>query len=216
MKAVIFDLDGTLVDSAPDIALSMNRLLADHGAPPQDVSFVEGFIGEGAKALVAKLFAALDVRTDDLDKDVATYIAYYRANPVETSKLYADAAPALKALHGAGIKLGVCTNKLQELAEIVLDHFGLLPLMSVVVGADSTPYTKPDPRPLLHAADVLGVEPHEVVFVGDTGIDRDCATAARISYRIVNWGTGRDVAVANEARLARFADLLPSAVAVGS
>ncbi|CAM5774145.1 phosphoglycolate phosphatase [Labrys miyagiensis] len=213
MKAAIFDLDGTLVDSAPDIALSMNRLLADHGAPPQAVSFVEGFIGEGARALVAKLFAALGVQTDDLDRDVATYIAYYRANPVAASKLYADAAPALQALHAAGIKLGVCTNKLQELAEIVLDHFGLLPLMSVVIGADTTPYTKPDPRPLLHAAQALGVEPHEVVYVGDTTIDRDCATAASIPYRIVNWGTGREVAVAAEARLSRFADLLPNPVA---
>ncbi|GLS20878.1 phosphoglycolate phosphatase [Labrys miyagiensis] len=213
MKAVIFDLDGTLVDSAPDIALSMNRLLADHGVPPQKVSFVEGFIGEGARALVAKLFAALDVKTNDLDRDVAAYIDYYRANPVEASKLYADAGPALQALHGAGIKLGVCTNKLQELAEIVLGHFGLLPLMSVVIGADTTPYTKPDPRPLLHAAEALGVEPHEVVYVGDTTIDRDCATAAKVPYRIVNWGTGRDVKVAEEARLAQFADLLPNTVA---
>ncbi len=213
MKAVIFDLDGTLVDSAPDIALAMNKLLTDRGAPPQSVSFVEGFIGEGARALVAKLFDALDVRTDDLDKDVAAYIAYYRASPVEASRLYADAAPALQALHAAGIKLGVCTNKLQELAEIVLDHFGLLPVMSVVIGADTTPYTKPDPRPLLHAAAALGVEPQDVVFVGDTTIDRDCATAARISYRIVDWGTGRDVVVASDARLSRFADLLPSAVA---
>lgn len=213
MKAVIFDLDGTLVDSAPDIALAMNRLLADHGAPAQEVSFVEGFIGEGARALVAKLFAALDVTTDDLDRDVATYIAYYRANPVAASKLYADALPALTALHSAGIKLGVCTNKLQELAEIVLDHFGLLPMISVVIGADTTPYTKPDPRPLLHAAAALGAAPHEVVFVGDTSIDRDCAAAAGIPGRIVNWGTGRDVVVPAEARLSRFADLLPSAVA---
>ncbi|MDQ0392116.1 HAD family hydrolase [Labrys monachus] len=213
MKAAIFDLDGTLVDSAPDITLSMNRLLADRGAPPQEVAFVEGFIGEGARALVAKLFAALDVRTDDLDRDVATYIAYYRANPVESSRLYADAKPALEALHGAGIRLGVCTNKLQELAEIVLDHFGLLPLMSVVVGADTTPFTKPDPRALLHAVEALGVAPQDVVYVGDTVIDRDCAAAANIACRIVDWGTGPAVAVAAQARLARFADLLPGAVA---
>ena len=107
----------------------------------------------------------------------------------------------------------MCTNKLQDLAEIVLGHFGLLPLMSVVIGADTTPFTKPDPRTLLHAVEALDVAPHETVYVGDTVIDRDCAFAANVPCRIVDWGTGRDVAVPPEARLSRFADLLPSAVA---
>ena len=209
MKAAIFDLDGTLVDSAPDIALAINRLLADRDVPAQDVSFIERFIGEGARTLVLKLYAALGVDAANLDADVARYLAYYRANPVENSRLYADAGPALATLHAAGIRLGVCTNKQQELAEIVLDRLGLLPLISVVVGADTTPYTKPDPRPLLHTVAALGVGPDETVFVGDTGIDRDCAAAAGIRCRIVDWGTGRDVAVADGLRLTRFADLLP-------
>jgi phosphoglycolate phosphatase len=210
MKAAIFDLDGTLVDSAPDITHAINRLLADRGAPAQDVSFVETFIGEGARMLIAKLYAALSLTPGNLDREVASYLAYYRQRPVADSKLYADAAAALPALQAAGVRLGVCTNKQQELAEIVLDRFGLLDRMSVVVGADTTPYNKPDPRPLLHALDTLGVEAEDAVYVGDTQIDLACARAAGVPCRIVDWGTGRNVEVEANWRLARFGDLLPA------
>lgn len=209
MKAAIFDLDGTLVDSAPDIAHAINRLLADRGVPAQAVSFVEGFVGEGARLLVAKLYDALSLPTDDLARDVETYLAYYRERPVVDSRLYADAATALPALRDAGVLLGVCTNKPQELAEIVLDRLGLRSLMSVVVGADTTPYTKPDPRPLLHALDAMGVRPDDTVYVGDTGIDLACALAAGVRCRIVDWGTGRQVKVDAGWRLVRFGDLVP-------
>jgi len=208
MKAAIFDLDGTLVDSAPDITHAINRLLADRGAPPQEVSFVETFIGEGARTLVAKLYAALGLAPGDLGREVAAYLSYYRERPVADSKLYADAAAALPALQAAGIRLGVCTNKQQELAEMVLDRFGLLNSMSVVVGADTTPYNKPDPRPLLHALDSLGVGAEDAVYIGDTQIDLACARAAGVRCRIVDWGTGRNVEVEDAWRLARFGDLL--------
>ena len=211
MKAAIFDLDGTLVDSAPDITHAINRLLADRGAPAQEVAFVETFIGEGARTLVAKLYKALSLQSDDLDREVSSYLAYYRARPVAESTLYADAAAALPALQAAGIRLGVCTNKQQDLAELVLDRFGLLDRMSVVVGADTTPYNKPDPRPLLHALDTLGVEAGDAIYVGDTSIDLACAQAAGVPCRIVDWGTGRNVAVDDAWRLARFGDLLPAA-----
>jgi len=210
MKAAIFDLDGTLVDSAPDITHAINRLLAGRGAPPQEVSFVETFIGEGARALVAKLYAALSLSAADLDREVASYLAYYRDRPVTDSRLYFDAAEALRALQAAGVRLGVCTNKQQELAEVVLDRFGLLNRMSVVVGADTTPYSKPDPRPLLHALDALGAEAKDAVFVGDSQIDLACARAAGVPCRIVDWGTGRGVEVDDGSRLARFGDLLPA------
>jgi phosphoglycolate phosphatase len=208
MKAAIFDLDGTLVDSAPDITHAINRLLADRGAPPQDVAFVEAFIGEGARALVGKLYDALSLGVEDLNEEVASYLSYYRARPVADSTLYVDAAEALPALQAAGVRLGICTNKQQDLAEMVLDRFGLLERMSVVVGADTTPYNKPDPRPLLYALQALGVEARDAVYIGDTRIDRDCARAAGVACRIVNWGTGRNVEVDDSWRLARFSDLL--------
>ncbi|MFE0754387.1 HAD-IA family hydrolase [Inquilinus sp. NPDC058860] len=211
MKAAIFDLDGTLVDSAPDIAHAVNRMLADRGAPVQAVAFIETLVGEGARALVAKLHRALGLPEADVDQDTRIYLDYYAARPVADSRLYADAATALPALRAAGIRLGVCTNKPQALAEQVLDQLGLLGDLSAVVGADTTPHVKPDPRPLLHTLGALGVTAGEAVYVGDTGIDLACARAAGVPCRIVGWGTGPAVPVEDSARLGCFADLLPAA-----
>ncbi len=102
MKAAIFDLDGTLVDSAPDIAHAVNRMLADRGAPAQQVAFIETLVGEGARMLVVKLHRALGLPEQDVDRDTRIYLDYYAARPVADSRLYADAATALPALRAAG------------------------------------------------------------------------------------------------------------------
>ena len=215
MKAVVFDLDGTLVDSAPDIALGINHMLADHGLPPWEVRAIERLTGEGASALVEKVYAGLGVPVDAarIEADTARYLAYYQSRPVVDSILYADAAAALPELRRAGLRIGVCTNKVQALAEVVLDRLGIGSFIEVVVGSDTTPHRKPHPAPLLHTLAALGVTAQETVFVGDTVIDRDCAAAAGVACRIVDWGTGPQVAVPTQARLRRFADLMPDTAA---
>ncbi len=212
MRAIVFDLDGTLVDSAPDIAWGINRMLADHGLAPLPVRDVERLTGEGAPALVAKSYESLGVAVDDdrVARDTAAYLAHYRGRPCVDSTLFADAATALPALRRAGIALGICTNKPESLAVLVLRELGILSMMGVVVGADTTPARKPDPRPLLHALEALGVAPGEALYVGDTPIDWQCASAAGVSCRMVGWGNGAALDYPASVRLQRFAELLPA------
>ncbi len=211
IRAVVFDLDGTLVDSAPDIAWSINRMLAEHALGPLPVRDIERLTGEGASVLVARALEQVGVAADAarVARDTASYLTHYRRRPCVDSKLFADAGEAVAALRRAGIRLGVCTNKPEALAVAVLRELGLLDAMDVVVGADTTPARKPDPLPLLHTLRVLGVDPDEAVYVGDTAIDRDCARAAGVPCRLVDWGNGTTLEVPMSLRLARFADLLP-------
>lgn len=195
ITGVVFDLDGTLVDTAADIARAVNAVLAEYGEPPRPVALVRRFIGEGPRTLLAGVYAAagVDASAARLDEDTDRYLAHYGRAPVVDSTLYADALPALTRLRAQGVRIGVCTNKTQALAETVLRHVGLETLVQVVVGADALPYRKPDPRHLLTTLEHMNTPPAESLFVGDSGIDVACARAAGVECVLVAWaprGTG--------------------------
>ncbi len=210
LRAVVFDLDGTLVDSAPDIAWSINRMLAGHGLSAIPVRDVEKLTGEGASVLVERVLAQAGVVADAarVARDTETYLAQYRARPCEDSILFADAKTAIPALKRAGLALGVCTNKPEHLAVLVLRELGLLRDIDVVVGADTTTARKPDKLPLLHTLRALGVEPGQTVYVGDTQVDRDCAAAAGVACRLVEWRVDRVFDLAGASEIDSFAALL--------
>jgi len=218
VEGIVFDLDGTLVDTAPDITSAVNRLLETHGLPPQPVRFVEKYIGEGSFGLIDKLYKGLGLALEPVrvTADVETYLALYKQHPVEHSTVYADALTAVPALHAAGIKLGVCTNKAQELAEAVLKHFGLLHYFTAIVGGDVLPQRKPDPQHLLTTLERMNVAPQHALYIGDTQIDADCAQGAHVRCHIVNWGTGPGVAVGTARRLDSFDELVATCAAVNA
>jgi phosphoglycolate phosphatase len=187
MRAVIFDLDGTLIDSAPDIAAVLNRVLAASGLAPLPGDEVREMIGDGARALLERGFAARGAVAGA--EHLAAFVADYEANPVVETVAYAGILPALAALREAGHMLGVCTNKPIGPTRRILDVLGLAPFFGAVVGGDSTPYRKPDPRHL--AAALAGLAVSEAVMVGDHDNDILAATGLGQPSIFVSWGYGQ-------------------------
>jgi phosphoglycolate phosphatase len=188
--AVVFDLDGTLVDSSHDITRAVNAMLAGHGLPGLVPTQVEPLLGEGARSLVEAVYAILGVAVDpeQVTADTATYLAHYAEEPVKDSVLFADARPALVELSSRGVALGVCTNKNSDLAVRVLTELGVDHFFAVVVGGDALPVRKPDPQHLLATVAGLGAVPDRTIFVGDSRIDAECGRRAGITSVLVDWG----------------------------
>lgn len=208
--ALIFDLDGTLIDSAPDIAAAVNAYLAGRGWPQQDPAFVEGFIGNGPRRLLADLFAAIGLPCDaaELDTALAAYLANYERAPARFTRFYRGVPEDLRALRDAGFRLGICTNKPHGLTLRVLDILGIAALFEAVVGADAAPACKPDPAHLLAVARRMGLTAGNYAYVGDTAVDRATAAALGVPFFAVPWGGGPLLDMADGFRLRRLGDLM--------
>ena len=208
-EALVFDLDGTLIDSAPDIAASVNKVLEKRGWPVQSVVFVERFIGFGPRRLLLDLLVALGLPSDDatVDETVTEYLDNYNREPAGRTQFYPHVREDLEALHGAGLRLGICTNKPHGLSLKVLDILGIAQLFDVVVGADAAPACKPHPSHLLAVAERMGLNGDAWAYVGDTAVDQATATAAGVPFYAVSWGGGGQLAVDAAWRLDRLIDL---------
>ncbi len=208
-EALVFDLDGTLIDSAPDIAGAVNEVLERRGWPVQSVAFVEKFIGFGPRRLLLDLLVAVGLPSDDatVDEAVREYLANYERSPAGRTLFYPHVREDLEALHGAGIRLGICTNKPQGLSLKVLDILGIAHLFEIVVGADIAPANKPDPRHLQAVAQAMKLDGTPWAYIGDTAVDQTTARAAKIPFFAVSWGSGGKLDVPPDARLIRLSDL---------
>lgn len=204
---VIFDLDGTLIDSRGDIVRACRAMLVDLGRPVLAAETIASFVGDGARVLVEKaLGGGVDER--DLERAVELFLAHYEADPVRETVLLPGVAEALDAL--ASHPLAVCTNKPRRTAVPVLRGLGLEGRFRVVVAGGDTPEKKPDPAPILRACALLGVVPKDAWMIGDGPQDVLGARAAGVRSVGVKGGIlelGRLVAAAPDYLLESMAEL---------
>jgi phosphoglycolate phosphatase len=191
---ISFDLDGTLVDTAGEIAEAANRTLADFGIERQPVELVAGFVGAGTRQMMLRLLAHLlhanPQRADQLPPErVLERLEVHYGTTVGTSgRPYAGVETALARLREAGVRLAVLTNKEKRFAKRVLEATKLRPYFDLVVGGDSLPQRKPDASTMNHVLQVLAGERHRAAHVGDSRIDVETARNAGVAAWAVPWG----------------------------
>jgi len=188
MKAVVFDLDGTVIDSAPDLHLAANRMLSDLRRPPLTLENVAGFVGNGVPSLVARCLAATGGPAKDLDYAILRFREHYARAPAHLTRPYAGVETMLQRLSGFGFALGICTNKPYEFAVAILEELRIMQFIGVVVGGDTLAKLKPDPAPLLLCLDRLGVAPASTLYVGDSEIDAETAFRAKVPFALYSGG----------------------------
>ena len=185
-SAVLFDLDGTLLDSAPDMLATVNRMRAARGAGPMALDALRPVVSKGARAMSAVAFPEiLPQRLPDL---VSEFLDFYRQELGRHSRPFAGVAEMLEALEAAGTVWGIVTNKPEYLAREILPQLGWQSRCAVLVGGDSLAERKLHPLPLLHAAEAIGVPAQACVYVGDDERDIIAARAARMPSVVALWG----------------------------
>ena len=204
--ALLFDLDGTLLDTVPDLAAAANRMLAALGRPALSVELISTFVGRGIGRLVERaLLGSRDGQVEDAVRApaLALFEGFYAEESGRRSRPYPGVTDALTRLRDTGLPLAVVTNKAAAFTQPLLADTGLLPFFAVVVSGDTLPWKKPDPRPLLHACSELGVAARDCLFVGDSVHDVEAARGAGCAVWCVPYGynEGRPIADAGSDRV---------------
>ncbi len=208
---VAFDLDGTLADTAPDIAAAINRMLADFGRPPLAEAEIRPLIGDGARNLLRKAIAATGPVSEALlDEAHPRYLDHYAAHVCEGTLRFPNVEQALDDLAALGIRLAVCTNKSARMTGLLLDALGWTERFAAIVCGDTLPVFKPDPRTLEETVRLAGGG--RAVLVGDSIIDAETARAAGTKFVAVSFGfRDRPVeALGADAVIDDYAELLPA------
>lgn len=182
-RAVLFDLDGTLVDTLPDIAAGMNGALEEFGLRTLETAHVGAFIGKGPRVLARRVLDSqrtlgADARERLVEPLLAAYLRHYEMQIGKRGQIFPGVLDSLRELSARGLKLGVVTNALQHLAEAILVRFAIAPYLQIVLGGDRVSRHKPHPEPLWQACRTLDVTPQEALMVGDSSNDVAAAHAA--------------------------------------
>jgi phosphoglycolate phosphatase len=187
LRGVLFDLDGTLADSAPDLAAALNRVRADEGLAPVDVESLRVYSSTGARGL---LLAGMQVSSDH-PRYLAlrdAFLVHYTATLADRTRLFEGVEAMLDALDARDLAWGIVTNKAARYTEPVTTHLGLAARAGTIVSGDTTPHPKPHPAPLLAAAEALALPPSAFVYVGDDLRDIDAGRAAGMPTLVARWG----------------------------
>ncbi len=176
-KLILFDLDGTLIDSAPDLTYAVNAMLREFGFKSYDLESVHNWVGNGASMLVKRaLLGKRDVEDQEIERDLfekalASFMEHYRHNLCEKTYIYKGVDETLTELKRRGYRLAIVTNKPYAFVSPILEKLGLSKLFEYTIGGDSLPLKKPDPSPLLHVCDKFDCKVEEALMVGDSKND---------------------------------------------
>jgi phosphoglycolate phosphatase len=188
---LVFDLDGTLADTSPDLLGATNAVLAARGRPRLDLEHLRHMVGFGAVALITQAMEAsgAPVTEGEMPPLIEIFLDHYRHHIADGTRLFPQVAETLAALKSDGARLGILTNKPQELTDLLLPRLGLADLFSAVYGAGRKPYTKPDPRIFQDViADLSAAADSPAVMIGDSITDLNTARAARVPCILMSYG----------------------------
>jgi phosphoglycolate phosphatase len=187
---LVFDLDGTLVDTAPDLIAATNHALADLGLAPVADAALRASIGHGARHMIVEALrqSGLTLPEPDIDRLLTLFLAYYEGNIANTSRPFDGALTALGELRQAGYPLVVCTNKREGLSRLLLDALGMTELFAALAGRDTFTVHKPHPDHLRRVVLQAGGDPARSIMIGDTSVDVATARAASVPVIACSFG----------------------------
>lgn len=217
-EVLIFDLDGTLIDSVPDLALSINQMLNVMDMPSYSTDLIRSWVGNGAEVLTKRALSGNININPELDASVvaealAIFLNFYEKNVCVDTSVYPHVKATLETLHGDGYRLMIVTNKPEQFVRPILEKLGLNNLFEIVVGGDSLPKRKPDPMQLEYVCDKLSVTPSKCLMIGDSKNDIFAATAANMESIGLTYGYNHDEDINTHGAslvLESFADILGS------
>lgn len=204
-QLLIFDLDGTLIDSRRDLAMAVNLMRAHYSLPPLPEEQIGTYVGDGVRKLVERSLAGTSINGNDA---VAIQRARYREHLCDATTLYPGVEKGLRRLHQQGHRLVVATNKPVEFTDIILDHFGIRSLFAAVHGDGNTPRLKPHPDPILDLMRRLNGLPESTWVIGDHHTDMESARRAGVHAIFVTYGIGNPGSFTPENTAATFDEVV--------
>ncbi len=204
-KLLIFDLDGTLVDSCRDLATAVNLMRRSYGLPPLSVETVTGYVGDGVRMLVTRALQGTGV---NIEAAMRVQAPLYREHLLDETALYPGVLKGLQRLCEIGHVMAVGTNKPADACERILDHFAIRPLFAKVMGGGSTPNLKPHPEMLHAIMTATGMSPQDTWMIGDNHTDLESARRAGVNSVFVSYGYGNKGTEEPAVTLASFDDLV--------